>query len=83
MPCFSKREKIAKPLCYTWSAARLCKPKDNIIIHHQCEKPAKKPPNFMQKNIEAIAKYRKEKDPQERYKMDDRLKLRAKAVVKM
>lgn len=88
MPCFAKREYVSKPLFYTWSAARLCKPKDNLLCHHQCDdaekKPVKKPSNFMQKNREAIAKYREEFVKKQRYnnKMGDGLKLRAKAVVK-
>ena len=84
MPCFRRREYVSKPLFYTWTAAYPCKPRDNIVIHHLCEKALKKPQNFMQRNKEAIANYRQDflkRVVVKEDKMGDGFKLRAKAVV--
>lgn len=80
MPCYRDKEKPQQPLFYAWSAAWPCKPKDNIVIHHKCPKPVKKPPNFIQKNKEAIANYRQDflKRAEVENKMGDGFKLRAK-----
>jgi hypothetical protein len=84
MPCYRDKEKPQRPLFYAWSAAWPCKPKDNIVIHHKCPKPVKKPPNFMQKNKEAIANYRQVflMRAEKENKMGDGFKLRAKASKK-
>lgn len=86
MPCFPRREYVSKPLFYTWTAAYPCKPQDNILIHHLCEKvpTQKKPRNFVQQNKEAIANYRQDflkRVVVKEDKMGDGFKLRAKAVV--
>lgn len=85
MPCYRNKEQPVPPLFYTWSASWPCKPKDNIVIHHKCTKPVKKPPNFVQKNKEAIANYRRVylKRAEEENKMGDGFKLRAKASKKV
>lgn len=85
MPCYHEKKSPVQPLFYTWSKAYPCKPKDNIVIHHKCEKPQKKQPNFMQKNKEAISNYRQVflQRVEKENKMGDGFKLRAKASKKL
>ena len=59
MPCcFPEKSKKLAPLYYSWSAAWKCYPKDNLLLRHDCYKPVIKK-NFVLKNVEAIANFRK------------------------
>ncbi|KAG5678226.1 hypothetical protein PVAND_007918 [Polypedilum vanderplanki] len=71
MSCCVRKDKCQfKAHSYNiWSKAWLCKPKDNLLLKHECPKfqPKTKKKNFIRINIEAIPSFYR-KQPQDAQK---------------